>query len=106
MRGRINDRDGAINIVGQELATVDIASAEHGGRPPVLILLPEHRITQGVVGELKRVLTAHPGDTPVRVRMEGRRRTVVFELGYLVNPDHIASDIKGFLGPTAWAGVM
>ncbi len=106
VRGRINPRDSGINIAGQELGTLDIASAEHGGRPPVLIVLPEHRITQPVLGELKRVLVAHPGDTPIRVRMEGRRRTVLFELPYQVNPDHIASDIKGFLGASAWAGVQ
>ncbi len=105
VRGRINARDSGINIAGQELTTIDIASAEHGGRPPVVVVLPEYRVTEAVVGELKRVLTAHPGDTPIRIRMEGRRRTVVFELGYLVNPDHIASDIKGSFGPTAWAGV-
>jgi DNA polymerase-3 subunit alpha len=105
VRGRINARDSGINIAGQELAELDISSAEYGGRPPVVIVLPSHRAyTKPVVDELKRILTAHPGDTPVRLRAEGRTKTVVYELGFLINPENIASDIKGTFGQAAWPG--
>ncbi len=105
VRGRLNERDGAISIFGQELSPLDVSAAEHGGRPPVLLVLPEHRITEQVVGELKRTLRAHPGDSPVRLKVEGREKTTVYELGFLVNPDNIASDIKGSFGQAAWAGI-
>jgi DNA polymerase III subunit alpha len=105
VRGRLNERDGAISVFGQELNALDISSAEHGGRPPVVLVLPEHRITEAVVGELKRTLRAHPGDSPVRLKVEGREKTTVYELGFLVNPENIASDIKGSFGQTAWAGI-
>ncbi|MGP4113143.1 DNA polymerase III subunit alpha [Streptomyces sp. 4N509B] len=105
VRGRINERDGAISLFGQELNALDVSAAEHGGRPPVVLVLPEHRITERVVGELRRTLQAHPGDSPVRLKVEGRERTTVYELGFLVNPENIASDIKGSFGQAAWAGI-
>lgn len=105
VRGRLNERDGAISIFGSELTVLDISSAEHGGKPPVMLVLPAHRIVPPVIAELKRTLRAHPGDTPVRMTVEGRDKTVVYELGFLVNPEHIASDIKGSLGASAWAGL-
>ncbi|MFB4197074.1 DNA polymerase III subunit alpha [Streptomyces carpaticus] len=105
VRGRINERDGAISLFGQEITALDISSAEHGGKPPVLLVLPEHRINGRAIRELKRTLKAHPGDSPVRLKVEGRQKTTIFELGFLVNPENIASDIKGGFGPSAWAGI-
>jgi DNA polymerase-3 subunit alpha len=105
VRGRLNERDGSISVFGQEITALDISAAEHGGMPPVVLVLPEHRINPEVVGELKRTLSAHPGDSPVRLKVEGREKTVVYELGFLVNPEHIASEIKGSFGQSAWAGI-
>lgn len=103
--GRINDRDGSINIAGQELTYVDISSAEHGGRPPVLLHLPDGRINEVTVGRLKRILQTHPGESPVRLRVRGHLMTRVYELGFQVDAETIASDIKAAFGPEAWAGV-
>jgi len=104
VRGRLNERDGALSIFGSELAPLDISSAENGGKPPVFLTVPEQKITPPLVAELKRSLRAHPGDVPVRIRMEGRRRTLVFELGFLINPDNgFASEIKTLLGQGAWS---
>ncbi|MEU5427580.1 DNA polymerase III subunit alpha [Streptomyces olivoreticuli] len=103
--GRINDRDGSINIAGQELTYVDISSAEHGGRPPVLLALPDQRINPVMVAKLKRILQSHPGETPVRLRVRGAMMTRVYELGFQVDADTIASDIKAAFGPEVWAGV-
>jgi len=104
VKGRLQDRDGTVNVAGQEITELDISSAEHGGRPPVTIVLPMHRTVPPVIKELKRILKAHPGQTPIRLRAEAREKTVVYELGFLVNPDNIASDIKGSFGPDAWSG--
>ncbi|MDI5962907.1 DNA polymerase III subunit alpha [Streptomyces sp. SL13] len=105
VRGRINARDSGINIAGQELAILDTASAEHGGRPPVVIALKAHRVIPPGVAELKRILQAHPGETPIRLRVETPSKTTVFELGFLINSETVASDIKGSFGPAAWLGV-
>ncbi|MCX4825915.1 DNA polymerase III subunit alpha [Streptomyces sp. NBC_01142] len=105
VQGRLNDRDGALSIFGQEIQTLDVSSAEHGGRPPVQLFFPAHKINQRTVGELKRILTAHKGESPVRMRVQSPVKTTVYELGFLVDPTSVASDIKGTFGPDAWMGV-
>lgn len=103
VKGRLNERDGSLSIFGSELSVLDISAAEHGGVPPVLLVVPENRITGETVGELKRALGAHPGDVPVRLRMQGGRRTVLYELGYRIDPDNgFAGEVKSLFG----AGVL
>jgi len=88
------------------MAPVDISSAEHGGKPPIQLNIPERKITPKLVAELKRTMRAHPGDVPVRLLMEGHAKNTLFELGFLVDPESgFASDIKGLLGPGVWAAV-
>ncbi|MFB7494409.1 DNA polymerase III subunit alpha [Streptomyces sp. NPDC056161] len=103
--GRIEDRDGTLNVFGRELGVLDVAAAEHGGRPPVRLALPAHRITVRLVSELKRILTEHPGDTPVHLSVRGVRGTTVYALQARVNAATLASDVKGTFGAEAWTGV-
>lgn len=105
VQGRLNDRDGAVSIYGQEIQVLDVSSAESGGRPPVTLSFPAHKINEPTVSELKRILTAHKGESPVRMRVQTPAKTVLYELGFLVDPTSIASDIKGTFGPDAWQGV-
>ncbi|BDM74547.1 DNA-directed DNA polymerase (plasmid) [Streptomyces nigrescens] len=44
--GRIEERDGTLNIHGRELTAVDVSSAEGGGRPPVQLYMPVHRVNR------------------------------------------------------------
>ncbi len=105
VRGRLNERDGSLSIFGQEIATLDVSSAELGTKPPVQITVPAARITPEVVAELKLALQAHPGDVPVRLLTTNWDKNTLYELGFLVNPDNgLASDIKTLLGNRAWAG--
>jgi DNA polymerase-3 subunit alpha len=103
--GRVQDRDGTLNIIGSEVQELDVSSAEHGGKPPVLLQLRSHKINEPTVKELKRILTAHKGETPVRLRVQTPDKTVVYELGFLVDSTSVASDVKGTFGPDAWVGV-
>ncbi|MDX6353100.1 MAG: polymerase subunit alpha, partial [Streptomyces sp.] len=104
VKGRINERDGAISIFGSELQPVDISSAElNGGKPPIMLTLPETRITAGNIAEIKRCLSTHKGDTPVRFTVVGRQRTVIYELGFLIDPEPVASDLKSVFGPAIWS---
>ncbi|MFJ9041431.1 DNA polymerase III subunit alpha [Streptomyces sp. NPDC102406] len=105
VQGRINDRDGALSVFGQELQVLDVSSAEREGAAPVRLHLPYHRITERFIHELKRIMGAHPGQNPVHVAVRGPRRTTVYQLPSLVNAATIASDIKGTFGPDAWRGV-
>ncbi|MFF1560530.1 DNA polymerase III subunit alpha [Streptomyces sp. NPDC058279] len=103
--GRAQDRDGSMNIIGSEVVELDVSSAEHGGRPPVLLSFRAHRMHEKTIRELKRILQAHPGESPVRMRVQSPDKTVVYELGFLVDPPSVASDIKGTFGADAWQGV-
>ncbi|MET9478648.1 hypothetical protein ACFYWN_28740 [Streptomyces sp. NPDC002917] len=38
------------------------------------------------------------------MRVQTPAKTVLYELGFLVDPTSIASDIKGTFGPDAWQG--
>ncbi|TBO56961.1 DNA polymerase III subunit alpha [Streptomyces kasugaensis] len=105
VQGRLNERDGVVNIYGQEIQLLDISSAESGGRPPVQLAFSAYRVNEPVVAELKRILTAHKGESPVRLRLGTPGRTVVYELGFLVDPASLASDVKGAFGPGVWLGV-
>ncbi|MCX4634916.1 DNA polymerase III subunit alpha [Streptomyces platensis] len=102
VRGKIEDRDGTVNLFGRELAVLDISSAEHGRKTPVRLALPAHRITEQSVKELRRILTDHPGDSPVHLSVRGARKTTVYALQATVDPTTIASDVKGTFGADAW----
>ncbi|MGW9047678.1 DNA polymerase III subunit alpha [Streptomyces lydicus] len=105
VRGRIEDRDGSLNLHGRELEVLDVSSAEAGGRAPVQLHMPAHRVNTAAIAELKRIVVAHPGDAPVHLCVRSRQKTTVYALGALVNPATLASDIKGTFGPEAWAGI-
>jgi DNA polymerase-3 subunit alpha len=70
-----------------------------------MLTLPENRITPGNIAEIKRCLSTHKGDTPVRFTVVGRERTVVYELGFLIDPEPVASDLKSVFGPAIWSVV-
>ncbi|WP_329368647.1 DNA polymerase III subunit alpha [Streptomyces sp. NBC_00669] len=104
--GRAQDRDGTMNIIGSELAELDVSSAESGGKPPVQLAFREHRILRhDAINELRRILSAHPGESPVRAKVSGPQKTTVYELGFLVDPTTVASEIKVSFGADVWLGV-
>ena len=103
--GRSQDRDGSMNIIGQELQELDVSSAENGGRPPVQLRLRSHQINPSTVQKLKGILSAHKGESPVRLQVRAMDKTIVYELGFLVDPTSVASDVKGSFGPDIWIGV-
>ncbi|MFD4257788.1 DNA polymerase III subunit alpha [Streptomyces sp. NPDC058534] len=105
VKGKIEDRDGTVNVFGRELSVLDASSTEIGGEPPVRLALPSHRITEQSVKELKRILGAHPGDNPVRLSVRSARKTTIYALEARVNPTTIASDIKGTFGADTWQGI-
>ncbi|MFF2305897.1 DNA polymerase III subunit alpha [Streptomyces sp. NPDC058128] len=105
VNGRLNDRDGVVSIFGQEIQILDVSSAESGGRPPVLLSFPSYKINEPTVGKLKSILAAHKGESPVRMRVQTPTKVVLYELGFLVDPTSVASDVKGTFGPDAWVGV-
>ncbi|MBO2464948.1 DNA polymerase III subunit alpha [Actinomadura violacea] len=101
--GRINERDGSISLHAQEMEVLDVSTAG-GSEPPVVISVPATKINAGTVSELKRILSAHPGGSPVHLAYmtHGGRGTLLNLEPFQVNPDSaFFGDIKSLLGASA-----
>ena len=103
VRGRLNERDGAISIFGQELIPLDLATV--GNAVPLQLTLNARHVTQQSVAELGRILSAHPGPRPVRLTLQEPRNKVLFELpGHPVEySNELVSEIKTLFGPNCVA---
>jgi DNA polymerase III subunit alpha len=105
VQGRINERDGTVSIIAQEMTPLDLSAAKPGG-PPVMIALRSDKITPGLAAELKHILQTHPGSTRVVLRVEspGKSTMLVDLRDYPIEPtSSFMADIKGLLGATALA---
>ena len=101
VHGTLNERDGSLSIFGDQLYTIDVSTAE--APHPLTLTIAADRITPGLVADLKRAMTAHPGRAPVQLRVEGTDRTTVFGLAFQVDPQTIAAEVKTLLGTAGWA---
>ncbi len=100
VKGRIKSDDDAVSINAQELTLPDISDAPSG---PVVISLPAVRCTPPVVQQLRDVLSAHPGMTEVRLRLQSSGKTTLMKLDaqLRVTPSPpLMADLKALLGPS------
>jgi DNA polymerase-3 subunit alpha len=103
VKGRVKVDEDSVALTGQELTLPDITDAPSG---PVVISLPAVRCTPPVVQQLRQVLSAHPGMTEVRLRLQSSSRTTVMKLdqGLRVTPSPpLMADLKALLGPSCLA---
>ncbi|MCW2810614.1 MAG: dnaE [Friedmanniella sp.] len=103
VKGRIKSDDDSVSINAQELTLPDITDAPSG---PVVISLPALRCTPPVVQQLRQVLSAHPGMTEVRLRLQSSGKTTVMRLDsqLRVTPSPpLMADLKALLGPSCLA---
>ena len=104
VKGRINDRDGTINIFAQELTPLDISVSDGGASTPVKVTLRAAQITPSLIADIKEILLTHKGGTPVQIHMLQHRGSVLrFALpGWSVTADSaFMADMKQLLGPSA-----
>jgi DNA polymerase-3 subunit alpha len=103
VRGRLNERDGAISVFGQELIPLDLSTV--GKDMPLQLTINARQVNQRSVAELGHILAAHPGPRPVRLTLQEPRSKVLFDL-----PAHsveynsaLISEIKTLFGPNCVA---
>ena len=103
VRGRLNERDGAISIFGQELTPLDLSAI--GQAMPLQLTLNARHVTQKSVAELGRILAAHPGPRPVRLTLQEPHNKVLFDLpGHPIEySTELVSEIKTLFGPNCVA---
>ncbi len=99
VKGRLNEREGAISIFGHDLAVLDVASV--GTAMPVTLSLREQRVSPTLVQDLKKIVEAHPGARPLRIRLEGPqgRSTLLAIPNFSVDASSaFMGDVKSLLG--------
>ncbi|MCG5220632.1 DNA polymerase III subunit alpha [Streptosporangium sp. KLBMP 9127] len=106
VRGRVNVRDETLSVYGEDIKILDVSHAN--AEPPVVLSIQESRLNSRVVGELKHILTTHPGRAPVHVRLhrQGAKGLLLNLQPFRVTPDPaFYSDVKALLGAGAiWQG--
>ncbi|GAA1984892.1 DNA polymerase III subunit alpha [Nocardiopsis rhodophaea] len=102
VKGRLNDRDGTWSMFASEMSILDISHVSEGP-PPMLLTVQDKRLTPELVNELKQVLKAHRGETPLTIRVDHPVKSRVFEIPdypIQVGPE-FSGDVKSLLGPDA-----
>lgn len=78
VRGKLDKREDVPRLMGMELSVPDLSNSHADA--PIVISIPSGKITPPLVARLGEVLTHHKGNTEVRLRLEGARRTTVLRL--------------------------
>ena len=100
VKGRVKVDDDAVSLNASELTLPDVSERPTG---PVVISLPAVRCTPPVVAQLRDVLSAHPGTTEVRLRLQSSGRSTLMRLDaqLRVSPSGpLMADLKALLGPS------
>jgi DNA polymerase-3 subunit alpha len=104
VKGRLDKREDVPRLVAMELMVPDLSNA--GTNAPVVLTIPEVKVTPPMVSRLGEILDAHKGDSEVRIKLQGPRTTRVLRLDrHRVKPDPaLFGDLKVLLGPSCLAG--
>jgi DNA polymerase-3 subunit alpha len=104
VKGRLDKREDVPRLVAMELMVPDLSNA--GTNAPVILTIPATRVTPPMVSRLGEILSSHKGDSEVRIKLQGPRKTTVLRLDrHRVKPDPaLYGDLKVLLGPSCLAG--
>nr|WP_315267592.1 DNA polymerase III subunit alpha [Microbacterium lemovicicum] len=98
VRGRVSRRDDGLNLHAVSAFSPDLGAMDASG--PLVLVMPEQRATESVVGELAEVLARHRGDTEVTLRLFKGSNAKVFEVPMPVRVTaDLYGELKGLLGP-------
>jgi DNA polymerase III subunit alpha len=78
VKGRLDVRDDTPKIIAMEITRPELA-VDSG--PPVRVKVRLNTLSDAKVGQLKAILSEHPGDSPVYVHLESPEKTTVLRLG-------------------------
>ncbi len=101
VKARVSVRDDRISLIANDLAVPDLSAI--GVAKPLAVVMPTRLCTPDKIGELKRILSRHPGTADVHVRHVGARdNTSLWKLddSLRVSPSSaLMGDLKALLGP-------
>jgi DNA polymerase-3 subunit alpha len=106
VKARVSVRDDRISLIANDLAVPDLSAV--GVAKPLAVTVTTRMCTPDKIGELKRVLSRHPGTSDVHIRHVGARdKTTLLKLDerLRVSPSTaLMGDHKALLGPGCLAG--
>ncbi|MET8654843.1 MULTISPECIES: DNA polymerase III subunit alpha [Nocardia] len=101
VKARVSVRDDRISLIANDLVVPDLSAI--GVAKPLAVIVTTRMCTPDKIGELKRVLSRHPGTSDVHVRHVGaREKTTLLKLddSLRVSPSSaLMGDLKALLGP-------
>ncbi|MGW5062771.1 hypothetical protein ACWEQ2_36615, partial [Streptomyces sp. NPDC004096] len=102
-KGRLDKREDVPRLVAMELMVPDLSNA--GTNAPVVLSILEAKVTPPMVSRLGEILGHHKGDSEVRIKLQGPRKTTVLRLDrHRVTPSPaLFGDLKALLGPSCLA---
>jgi DNA polymerase-3 subunit alpha len=89
--------------MGKEMQVLDVSGVTDG-TAPVTISLPVARVVPALANEMRKILSTHPGETPVQIRLKspGRPDTLMVLPDFSVTVSNsLMGDLKGLLGVAA-----
>lgn len=98
VRGRVSRRDDGMNLHAQSAFSPDLGTMDESGS--LVLVMPERRANEAVIGELLQMLERHKGQTEVTMKLHSGSVAKVFEVPHPVRitPD-LYGELKGLLGP-------
>lgn len=105
VKARVSVRDDRISLIANDLAVPDLSAV--GVAKPLAVTITTRMCTPDKIGELKRVLSRHPGTSDVHIRHVGARdKSTLLKLDerLRVSPSSaLMGDLKALLGPSCLA---
>lgn len=98
VRARIDPRDEQTKLIAMEVRRPELVPADDNA--PVVIVLPLHRLTDSMVGQLRELVVEHPGPAPIHLRVGEKELRLPAQ--FSVDPrGGIVGALKELFGPTA-----
>jgi DNA polymerase-3 subunit alpha len=98
-----SEGNATVTVSAEKIEVLDLAAAQSGAA--VVISIRSEKITPAVVDELKRILLAHPGASPVHLTITRARPHKSLRVNlpdFTIDPTNgFMADVKSLLGPTA-----
>ncbi|MCP2169519.1 DNA polymerase III subunit alpha [Goodfellowiella coeruleoviolacea] len=95
IKGRVNWREDKMSIFGSGVVPLDISAIEAGvdAEPPLVLQLDGSKVKRPLLNDLKRAFQAHPGNTPVRIKLKIGAKDIM-----LAVDDYSVETSGGFIG--------
>jgi len=95
IRGRVENRDDMPKLFVQDIELVE----DRGDSAPVRVRLAPQFQTESYIADLKSILAAHPGDSPVELHLSGKQ-VLRLPADYAVNnANGVIAELRVLLGP-------